>query len=281
MCAAAATFVVAWGGYNLWSTRSEVPQQDPRAREALAGAQAAFAKIEVKPLSEVRGRDGLQAVLQSVKVDADQAQTPQADISGVVAAATDLIYHRFMQDDPRSYVDWRKNAGYVFAPREELLKKYGEAASYEAATGAPPRDDQSIEDIFVAIWQYVEQQTATTTKPARIATHPDGFAIRFGELDPAGPRRYPRPVGSLGTERWMSPRSGGYTMWFRPPCDVDDLLKRRVQVRSATFSSLVECRDATRYALTLRLIQDPQSTRWFVAAVSIYAAPHVDLKGLY
>ncbi|MCW5765299.1 MAG: hypothetical protein KIT68_04920 [Phycisphaeraceae bacterium] len=249
--------------------------------EAQQNAQRAFAAVETVPLSSIPDNEALRTVLARVKLDADQVDTPTEDVHAVVAAATDLFAHRFMRKDPAGYIAWRKSAGYRFRTRDQILKAGGEAASYEAAAGAPPRDDQTLEEIFAAVWRYVEANSDASTKPAYIASVPEGLAIRFGELDPSGPRRYPRPVGIFGTALWMAPVSGGYTMWFAPPCDVGALLKSRVRVRSATFSAIVECVDSSRYALTFRMVQDPDSRRWYVAAVSLYAAPHGNIKDLF
>lgn len=226
-----------------------------------------------KPLASMRSfseSDELAAALRPTLVASalDAGSDLGVESLGALADhAAALLWHRFAQNDPRVYANWRLDAGYRWPNAGELRAWFIEEDWRFWFGDEPWPGRESVEEAWARYWNRWSDQ-GPALRVTALSTRAPAAAMATGVFTPEAPDSHPL-FPETDDMAWGLAHTGGFRNWFGAPGPgVFELLKSDGRVVTARIGLLCEWNDGVLRPLYLLFHRDREG-RWWLDGVSM------------
>ena len=261
ICVAAAVALTTYirAGMLHRDTAAEQTSRELQIVADIAEGQREFRRLRVIPLDTLT-RDELRAHLESIAGGAPSFEIDPASRRLLLDAASDLLFHRYMQRSPEVYRQWRVAGGFRFKSMQ-ALNAAGVPFHYKFFFGEPFPGESRLAESFDRMWS--SSLAADRDRPSAVAAESGGIAVAFSEADQTQNSAPPVLAGQFPPEIWHGSRQVGHRFWWDDPNGgVKGELAERTRVRTAILAVVLEFGEGDRYPLALSFYQDSVGNWW-------------------
>ncbi|RMH24666.1 MAG: hypothetical protein D6692_12585 [Planctomycetota bacterium] len=265
----------------LWSRRTP---PDPFAlsdeeQAAFEVSESDYAALPVRAVDADTSVDDLRAILAAAPIQPlpppnslvptilspDQAESHRLRITRLMA---EFLHFAVLNSDADAYIAWRLGRKDRFLNRAELEQRHFLTETWTHATGAPPPDSLTGEDIFR--YFHAKANTDPEAKPLRIAgivDSPDAVLVQLWFQNAHLPWSPPEPP--RGETFWTGARGGGLQGYMTAGPSREDLLNQTAPTLRARVGVVVIEPDNTRWPLVLHAFWSDDLGKWCIDMVSV------------
>lgn len=240
----------------------------------LAKAERVYPAIERTDIMSFETEDDLAAALRPpLLAYAKESGTTLEDaaLNDLIDQAAGMLWHRFAQDDPAAYAQWRVDRGYRWVNAGEASSWYI-VSDWSYWFGEEPwPGHHKIDEAWTRFWNR-ENEAGPALTVSALATRNPACALATSVVTPDSDDYYPL-FPETDDMAWALAHAGGLRSWFVAPVPgVRDMLERDGKVTTARVGILCEWNDGKVRPLYLVYARDADGRWWLqgVAVASLY-----------
>jgi hypothetical protein len=258
-----------------WQHRVQRQSVISYTRQTAEDGARAFATISMSPLRSFSDPADLGVKLAE-RMDVRPIGTPEGITDSATLslhqAVADFLFHRFLQDSPARYREWREQHGYRAKSVEEMIARADLEYTYRLFTGGDLPPDITHEQAFDRLWAPSLEYGSGFNRPVAVAADRRGLSTVLGWWTSSNQERV-SVEGELSRHLWRGGTAANMRNWWKPRFDAQELIKRDGRVLFAEVGLVVEYADGTRRPMVMNYARDPQHSEWVLLHVTAYNFP--------
>ena len=194
-----------------------------------------------------------------------QAESHRLRITRLMA---EFLHFAVLRSDADAYIAWRQGRKDRFLNRTELERRHVLTDTWTHATGAPPPDSLTGEDVFRFF--HAKANTDPDAKPLRITgivNSPDAVLVQLWFQNAHLPWSPPEPP--QGEAFWTGARGGNLHGYMTAGPSREDLFNQTGPTLRARVGVVVIEHDGTRWPLVLHAFWSADLGKWCIDMVSV------------
>lgn len=234
----------------------------------LAKAERVYPAIERTDIVSFEAEDDLAAALRPpLLAYAKESGTTLEDaaLNDLIDQAAGILWHRFAQDDPAAYAQWRLDRGYLWVSAGEASNRFIVSDWSYWFEDEPWPGHNKIDEAWAAFWNRKNEVGPALTVSA-LATSSPACALSTSMVTPESADFYPlfRETDDMA---WALAHASGLRSWFVAPVPSGrDMLERDGKLTTARIGILCEWNDGKVRPLYLSYARDADG-RWWLQGV--------------